>query len=177
MRDAFRECPVNMHQKSQNNRRIPLSKNLATKGNAQHCVAYRNRIEENHKVHYQEILHNVGFAKAFYYYLGMSCRFLGSMRCKSGSANKFKHHVSCVLPPSHLRITLQFIAPRTHQNLQPATKNRSLRNILFQWSWRCPAPLKNQNGQLPGPSNLPRSWKQTQKHIKTECLLSFFGGK
>ena len=34
MRDAFRECPVNMHQKSQNNRRIPLSKNLVTKGNA-----------------------------------------------------------------------------------------------------------------------------------------------
>ena len=34
--------------------------------------------------------------------------FWGSMRCKSGSANKFNHHASCVLPPSQLRISLQF---------------------------------------------------------------------
>ena len=49
---------------------------------------------------------------AFYYLLGMSCCFFGSMRCKSWSANKFKHHVSCVLPPSHLRIYRQF---KVHQ--------------------------------------------------------------
>ena len=29
-----------------------------------------SRIEENHKVHHQEILHNVGFAKAVYYFFG-----------------------------------------------------------------------------------------------------------
>ena len=51
------------------------------------------------------------------------------MLCKSGSANKFKHHVSCVLPPSHLRISLQFKLHQ-HQNLQPATKKRSLRNYF-----------------------------------------------
>ena len=38
----------------------------------------------------------------------MSCCFFGSTRCKSGSANKFNHHASCVLPPSQLRISLQF---------------------------------------------------------------------
>ena len=27
-----------------------------------------SRIEENHKVHHQEILHNVGLAKVVYYY-------------------------------------------------------------------------------------------------------------
>ena len=35
-----------------------------------------SRIEENHKVHHQEILHNVGLAKVAYYFLGCFLLFL-----------------------------------------------------------------------------------------------------
>ena len=95
------------------------------------CVALRCLPKQNwkkHKVNYQEILHNVGFAKAFYYYLGMSCCFLRSMRCKSGSANKFKHHVSWVLPPSHPRISLQF---KLHQE-RIKVCNPQPKNVLWE---------------------------------------------
>ena len=58
----------------------------------------------------------------------MSCRFLGSMRCKSGSANKFKHHVSCVLPPSHPIISLQF---KLHQE-RIKVCNPQPKNVLWE---------------------------------------------
>ena len=130
MRDAFRECPVKMHQKSQKNRRIPLSKNLATKGNAQHCVAYRNRIEENHKVHYIRKSCTMLALQSRFTIIFQVCLvvFLGSMRCKSGSANKSKHHVSCVLPPSHLRISLQF---KLHQE-RIKICNPQPKNVLWE---------------------------------------------
>ena len=75
--------------------------------------------------------------------------FLGSMRCKSGSANKFNHHASCVLPPSHLRISLQFKLHQERIRICNPQKNVLWEIIL---DWRCPALIKNQCGQLPGPS-------------------------
>ena len=58
----------------------------------------------------------------------MSCCFLGSMRCKSGSANKFKHHVSCVLPPSQPIISLQF---KLHQE-RIKVCNPQPKNVLWE---------------------------------------------
>ena len=69
--------------------------------------------------------------------------FLGSMRCKSGSANKFNHHASCVLPPSHLRISLQF---KLHQErikiCNPQPKNVLWEIILGVLEMPC-APQKS----------------------------------
>ena len=50
------------------------------------------------------------------------------MRCKSGSANKFKLHVSCVLPPSHPRISLQF---KLHQE-RITVCNPQPENVLWE---------------------------------------------
>ena len=38
------------------------------------------------------------------YFLGCFLFVFGSMCCASGSAKKFKHDVSCVLPANHVRI-------------------------------------------------------------------------
>ena len=109
MRDTFRKCPVNIYQKSKNNRRIPLSKNK------RECVALRSLPKQNWRksqsILYQEILHNVGFAKVFYYFLGMFCCFLGSMRCKSGSAKKKSNitfHMSSLLIISSSSFNLNY---------------------------------------------------------------------
>ena len=50
------------------------------------------------------------------------------MRCKSGSANKFNHHASCVLPPSQLRISLQF---KLHQE-RIKICNPQPKNVLWE---------------------------------------------
>ena len=180
MRDAFRECPVNMHQKSQNNRRIPLSKNLATKGNAQHCVAYGNRIEEDHKVHYIRKSCTMLALQRWFTIIFQVCLVVFWDRCVANPEAQINSiimlHVCSLLVSSESPFNLNC----TKNASKFATRNqKTFFEKLFQGYWRCPALLKNQSGQLPGPSNLPRSWKQTQKqkHIKTECLPSFFGGK
>ena len=180
MRDAFRECPVNMHQKSQNNRRIPLSKKSSDK---RECVALRSLRKQNWRKSqstlYQEILHNVGFAKSFYYYfLGMSCCFFWD-RCVANPEAQINSiimfHVCSLLVSSESPLNLN--CTKNASNLQPATKKRSLGNY-FRGIGDALHSSKIKVGSCQDhPSNLHRSWKRTQKHIKTECLPSFFGGK
>ena len=83
------------------------------------------------------------FCKGVLLVLGMFCCFFGSMRCKSGSANKFKIHVSCVFPPSDLRISLQF---KLHQErikiCNPQPKNVLWEIILGVLEMPC-APQKS----------------------------------
>ena len=171
MRDAFRECPVNMHQKSQNNRRMPLSKNLATKGNAQHCVAYGNRIEENHKVHYiRKSCTMLALQRRFTIFQVCLVVFLGPLRCKSGSANNLNimFHV-CSLP---VISESPFNLNCTKNASKFATRNqKTLFGKLFQGYWRCPALLKNQSGQLPGPSiQLSQKLETNSKTYKDRML-------
>jgi hypothetical protein len=85
--------------------------------------------------------------------------FLGLMRCESYNANKFNimFHVCSLVVMSEFPLNLKLQQERIKTcNSKP----NSLLKKLFKGSWRCPAFLKNQNGKLPEPSNLPINWKQ-----------------
>ena len=137
--------------------------------------------EENHKVHYiRKSCTMLALQRRFTIFQVCLVVFLGPLRCKSGSANNLNimFHV-CSLPvisesPFNLNCTKN---ASKFANRNQKTLFEKLFQGYWRFHWRSPALLKNRSGQPPGPSNLPRSWKRIQKHIKTECLPSFFGGK
>ena len=97
---------IYIHQKSQHSRRVPQSKNLTTKGNAQHCVAYQNRIGK--KKHHEQTLHNVDFAQSFVvFYIGCFWLFFRVDALRTRNRKEIQHNVSCVLSASHVRISLK----------------------------------------------------------------------
>ena len=97
-----------IHQKSQHERRVPQSKNLTTKGNAQHCVATKTELKKKQKIHHEQTLHNVDFAQSFVvFYIGCFWLFFRVDALRTRNRKEIQHNVSYVRSASHVRISLK----------------------------------------------------------------------
>ena len=92
--------------------------------------------------------------------------FLGLMRCESYNANKFKHHVSCVLPASHVRISPQFKLQQERVKTCNPKPNTFFKK-LFKGYWRCPALLAQNHPTRPETGKKRKTYQNQTLPIKS----------
>ena len=147
MRDAFRECPLNIHQKIQRQKGM-------------HSIAQPAASElKITKYIVRKSCTLLVLQRRFVFFKLL--RVVFQDRCVANPEaqinSKIIFHVCSLLVISESPFNLN--CTKNASNI--ATRNQeTFFKKLFQGYWRCPALLKNQSGQLPGPSNLPRSWKK-----------------